>query len=161
MTARRGHRRRGSAAAPADGQLSAGRGTYLLLGVVVLISLFPLYWSLVAASPGQRRRSAQSPPTLMPGANLLENLRPGLRPQTDMRLALINSVIVVGDGDRLGACSPRRWPGSPSPSCGSGAGTRCWSLVVATMMVPTQLGIIPLYIMMADWLRLVQPPPGA
>jgi cellobiose transport system permease protein len=27
-------------------------------------------------------------------------------------------------------------------------------LVVATMMVPTQLGIIPLYIMMANWLHL-------
>ena len=47
-------------------QLSAGRGTYVLLGAVVLVSLFPLYWSVVAASNDQAGIS-KSPPTLIPG----------------------------------------------------------------------------------------------
>ena len=73
-------------------QLSAGRGTYVLLGAVVLVSLFPLYWSVVAASNDQAGIS-KSPPDLVPGTHLLDNLRRMLD-LVDMRKALVNSFVV-------------------------------------------------------------------
>ena len=49
-------------------QLSAGKGTYVLLGFVVAISVFPLYWSFVAASRDNSDIS-RMPPSLLPGGN--------------------------------------------------------------------------------------------
>src|SRR5205814_4715767 len=75
-------------------QLSAGWGTYVLLGTILLISVFPLYWTLVAASQDNAAIS-KAPPTLLPGSDLLDNVRKAFT-ETDMRLALINSTIVAG-----------------------------------------------------------------
>ena len=124
------------------------RSTYLLLGIVVLASLFPLYWSLVAASNDQAAIS-KVPPNLLPGTHLLDNLRRMLE-LVDMRKALVNSFVVSGSvtisvvltATLAGfAFAKLRFRGR-----GALLGT-----VIATMMVPTQLGIIPLYIMMAQW----------
>src|SRR5690348_3053183 len=80
-------RRRGAGA-----QLSAGWGTYAMLGVVLLLSIFPMYWTLVAASHDNSAIS-KAPPALLPGARLLANIGKVFT-QTDMWLALINSVVV-------------------------------------------------------------------
>ena len=138
--------RRGSATR----QLSAGWGTYLLLGAVLLLSVFPLYWTLVAASQTNAAIS-QAPPTLIPGGHLLANLGKAFT-ETDMRLALINSTIVAGTVT-LSVTVTSTLAGfafAKLPFRGRGAAL---GLVVATMMVPPQLGIIPLYIMMANWLH--------
>ncbi len=137
--------RRGSARA---GQLSAGRGTYLLLGVIVVISLFPLYWSLVAASRDNSDIS-KVPPSLLPGANLLANLRKAFT-ETDMQLALTNSVVVatVVTISVVLTSSLAGFAFAKLRFRGRGA---LLATVIGTMMVPTQLGIIPLYIMMAQW----------
>src|SRR5207253_2761541 len=84
--------RRGGSMKSRTHQLSAGRGTYVLLGAVVLVSLFPLYWSVVAASNDQAGIS-KSPPDLVPGTHLLDNLRRMLD-LVDMRKALVNSFVV-------------------------------------------------------------------
>jgi cellobiose transport system permease protein len=131
-------------------QLSAGLGTYVLLGLVVVISLFPVYWSLVAASR-DNSAIAKVPPALVPGSHLLENLRKAFS-QTDMWLALTNSTLVavtvtasvVFTSTLAGfAFAKLRFRGRNG----------LLAVVVATMMVPTQLGIIPLYIMMSNWLH--------
>jgi cellobiose transport system permease protein len=126
-------------------------GVYTLLTIVVLISLFPLYWSFVGASRDNAAIS-KVPPTLVPGGNLLHNLRTAFT-DFDMRLALFNSftvstivtISVVITSTMAGfAFAKLRFKGRGG----------LLIVVIATMMVPTQLGIIPLYIMMANWFHL-------
>lgn len=133
-----------------NSQLSAGWGTYLVLGVVLLLSVFPLYWTVVAASHDNSAIS-RTPPALLPGGRLLDNVR-AVFTRTDMRLALTNSFIVsalvtisvVFTSTLAGfAFAKLRFRGKDA----------LLGVVVATMMVPPQLGIIPLYIMMANWLH--------
>ena len=51
----------------------AGRFTYVVLIVVALVSLFPLYWSLVVASHDNSAVSAY-PPVLTAGPQLFHNI---------------------------------------------------------------------------------------
>ena len=129
-------------------QLSAGRGTYALLAFVTIISVFPIYWSLVSAS-GDNASINSAPPTLLPGGHLAQNIA-RVFADTDMRLAIVNSTLVsatvtvsvVVTSTLAGfAFAKLRFRGRGA----------LFGLVVATMMVPSQLGIIPLYIMMASW----------
>jgi cellobiose transport system permease protein len=130
------------------GQLSAGKGTYLLLSVIVVISLFPLYWSFVAASRDNNDIS-KVPPSLLPGGNLLINLKKAFT-ETDMQLALTNSLLVASivTISVIFSSTLAGFAFAKLRFRGRGA---LLALVVGTMMVPTQLGIIPLYIMMAQW----------
>src|SRR5215470_9339010 len=75
-------------------QLSAGWGTYLLLGIVIAISIFPIYWSLVGAG-GTNASIAKVPPAFFPGTHLFGNIGRAFT-LIDLRLALINSLIVAG-----------------------------------------------------------------
>src|ERR1043166_9145704 len=52
---------------------SAGPLTYAFLILVVLFSVFPLYWSLVVASH-TNAAVYEYPPKLLPGANLFHNI---------------------------------------------------------------------------------------
>ena len=131
-------------------QLSAGWGTYVLLGTILLISVFPLYWTLVAASQDNAAIS-KAPPTLIPGSHLLDNVRKAFT-ETDMRLALINSTIVAGTVT-LSVVLTSTLAGFAFAKIRFRGRNALLGLVVATMMVPPQLGIIPLYIMMANWLH--------
>ena len=126
-------------------------GVYTVLSIVVLVSLFPLYWSFVGASRDNASIS-KVPPTLVPGGNLLHNLSTAFT-DFDMRRALFNSftvstivtISVVLTSTLAGfAFAKLRFQGRSG----------LLIVVVATMMVPTQLGIIPLYIMMANWFHL-------
>ncbi len=129
-------------------QLGAGTGVYVTLAVAVLLSVFPLYWTVVGASRSNTEINSV-PPALLPGGNLFRNIGRAFE-QTEMGLALVNSLVVSGTvtvcvvltSTLAGfAFAKLRFPGR-SPLLAA---------VVATMMVPTQLGIIPLYIMMANW----------
>jgi cellobiose transport system permease protein len=131
-------------------QLSAGWGTYVLLGTILLISVFPLYWTLVAASQDNAAIS-KAPPTLLPGSHLLDNVRKAFT-ETDMRLALINSTIVAGTVT-FSVVLTSTLAGFAFAKLRFRGRNALLGLVVATMMVPPQLGIIPLYIMMANWLH--------
>jgi cellobiose transport system permease protein len=131
-------------------QLRAGNATYVVLAVVLLISLFPLYWTFVAASHNNAAISAV-PPTLLPGGELLTNIRKTFA-QTNMQLALINSLIVSGVVT-LSVVLTSTLAGFAFGKLEFRGRNILLGLVVATMMVPPQLGIIPLYIMMANWLH--------
>src|SRR3954447_159887 len=131
-------------------QLRAGRGTYVVLAVVLLLSLFPLYWTVVAASHDNAAIS-RVPPTLLPGGELLANIRKTFA-QTNMQLALINSLIVSGVVT-LSVVFTSTLAGFAFAKLRFRGRGALLGLVVATMMVPPQLGIIPLYIMMANWLH--------
>jgi cellobiose transport system permease protein len=131
-------------------QLSAGRGTYVVLGIVLVISLFPMYWTFVAASHDNSAIS-KAPPALLPGSQLFVNIGKVFS-QTDMRLALINTFIVASIVT-VSVVLTSTLAGFAFAKLPFRGRNLLLGLVVATMMVPPQLGIIPLYIMMSNWLH--------
>jgi cellobiose transport system permease protein len=138
---------------------SAGPGTYLALILVAAASAFPLYWSLVVASHDNTAVAAY-PPVLTPGSQLWHNIGHLFNSgevNVDFWTALINSAIV--------ATSVTAAVVFFSALAGFAfaklkfRGQRVLMLtIIATMMVPTQLGVIPLYIEMAKfgWVNHLQ-----
>jgi cellobiose transport system permease protein len=127
----------------------AGPGTYLFLLLVAAGSLFPLYWSLVVASHDNSAVAAY-PPVLTPGHELWHNIKRLFNSgevNVSFWTALVNSTIValcvtvavVFFSALAGfAFAKLRF-----------RGRRVLMLtIVATMLVPVQLGVIPLYIEM-------------
>ncbi|WP_253766974.1 carbohydrate ABC transporter permease [Goodfellowiella coeruleoviolacea] len=120
---------------------------YALLVAVVVVSVFPLYWAVVVASRDGSAIGERVPP-LVPGGHLLDNLRE-LVDTVDLWLALGNSLIVAGTvmvsnvvlATLAGFAFARlRFPGRNS----------LFLVVVGTAMMPTQLGVIPLYLVVGD-----------
>jgi cellobiose transport system permease protein len=126
-----------------------GWGTYLIIAIVLLISVFPLYYTFLLAS-SDAKTIAQNPiPSPIPGGKFLENATRVLNSDIDFWKAVTNSVIVavitsisvVFFATLAGfAFAKLRFRG------------RNWLLVfvIATMAVPTQLGIVPLFILMSE-----------
>ena len=76
----------------------------MFLIVVALISLFPLYWSLVVASQSNSAVSAY-PPVLLPGRELFHNISRLFNSNevnVDFWGAMVNTFIVAVGGDDLG-----------------------------------------------------------
>ncbi|MFD6985323.1 carbohydrate ABC transporter permease, partial [Streptomyces sp. NPDC059956] len=136
-------------------QHHAGPLTYVLLGLAALVSLFPLYWNLVAASH-TGERVVEAPAPLLPGPRLFDNLTFAWN-QVDMGEALVNTTIVAG----LVALSTvlfstlAGFAFARLPFKGRGA---LLALVVATMTIPPQLSVIPLYQIITDlgWVDQLQ-----
>ncbi|MEU9294510.1 carbohydrate ABC transporter permease [Streptomyces sp. NPDC048266] len=141
--ARRGNRFRRTAGR----QHHAGPLTYVLLVVAAFVSLFPLYWNLVAASHSGER-VVEAPAPLLPGSRLMDNLSFAWN-QVDMGEALINTTVVAS----LVALSTvlfstlAGFAFAKLPFRGRGM---MLSLVVATMTIPPQLSVIPLYRIITD-----------
>ncbi|MDI5963813.1 carbohydrate ABC transporter permease [Streptomyces sp. SL13] len=128
-------------------QHHGGPVTYLILIVVALASLFPLYFSVVAASTSQSR-IAQSPPPLVPGANLLANLRavwdyngPGGH---TLGLAMVNSVIVAA-AVTVSTVLFSTFAGFAFAKLRFTGRNALMVFVVATIAVPPQLSVLPLF----------------
>lgn len=133
----------------------AGPLAYLFLIVTAVIALFPLYWTVVAAS---RTNSdiAKSPPPLYPGPNLWKNINSALD-QVDMVKALLNSLI-VSSAIAIGTVLFCTLAGFAFAKLSFRFSSFLLILVVATMMVPSQLGVIPLFMLMAklEWVNHLQ-----
>jgi cellobiose transport system permease protein len=138
---------------------SAGPLTYLFLLLVVAGSIFPLYWSFVVASHDNSAIGAY-PPVVTPGSHLWSNIHRLFNAgivNVDFWQALINSTIVasvvtaavVFFSALAGfAFAKLRFRGQ-----------RFLLLtVIATLIVPVQLGVIPLYIEMIHlgWVNHLQ-----
>lgn len=125
-----------------------GRLTRLALLAVAFFSIFPFYYSVVVASQDNTVLS-QVPPPLLPGGNLVTNIERAFG-SAPMTRALVNSFLVAGSitvsvvffSTLAGfAFAKLRFRGRQA----------LLLAVVATMMIPTQLGIIPLYLVMAKF----------
>jgi cellobiose transport system permease protein len=129
-------------------QHHAGPVAYLVLGLVALASLFPLYWTLVAAST-DAHRVVSTPPPLVPGGNLFKNLdyvwhNAGGR---GMGVALLNSTLVAGSVT-LGTVAFSVLAGFAFAKLRFRGRGVLMGLVVATLAVPAQLSVVPLFILM-------------
>jgi cellobiose transport system permease protein len=123
---------------------------YLTLYAVVFFSAFPLYWSVVVASHDNTALSTVPPP-FIPGGNFFANVS-RVFDTVPFAQALVNSVLVSGS-ITLSVVLFSTLAGFAFAKLPFRGRNIMLLFVIATMMVPTQLGIIPLYLMMAklEW----------
>ncbi len=131
--------------------------TYLLLTVIVLVSAFPLYYAFLLASSDAITIAQNPMPSLIPQGNLLENLNRVVTSNIPIWHAITNSVIVavvtsvsVMVFSTLAgfAFAKLRFKGS----------NPLLLFIIATMALPAQLSVVPLFIMMAEleWIGQLQ-----
>lgn len=123
--------------------------TYIALVIAIVLSVFPLYWMFVVATSTNDVVGA-IPPPLIPGGNLVENTRRLFATEdAHFALGLLNSTIAsttvafstVLFGSLAGfAFAKLQFRGRNA----------LLLVILATMMVPVQMGIIPLYMLMAE-----------
>jgi cellobiose transport system permease protein len=120
---------------------------YLILGAVLMASFFPMYWSLVVASSDNSVMGEATPP-LVPGGHLMENFQ-RVFDSSEFALAMTNSLIVA-TSVAVGNVVFASLAGFAFAKLQFKGRNALLVSVIATMMVPTQLGIIPLYILVSD-----------
>ncbi|MCZ7427049.1 carbohydrate ABC transporter permease [Micromonospora sp. WMMA1949] len=126
---------------------SASRLTYLALTLSAVLSIFPIYWMFVVASRTSDTMG-QVPPPLTPGGNLGANIA-RLFDNTDAYFltGLINSAIVATTVT-ISVVFFSTLAGFAFAKLRFRGRNALLLVIVATMMVPTQLGVIPLYLLM-------------
>ncbi|MET8063841.1 carbohydrate ABC transporter permease [Micromonospora sp. NPDC005313] len=126
---------------------SASRLTYLALMLSAVLSIFPIYWMFVVASRTSDTMG-QVPPPLTPGGNLGANIA-RLFDNTDAYFltGLINSAIVATTVT-ISVVFFSTLAGFAFAKLRFRGRNALLLVIVATMMVPTQLGVIPLYLLM-------------
>ncbi|WP_182875224.1 carbohydrate ABC transporter permease [Microbispora sp. H10670] len=138
---------RSRAARSPGGRRSAGFWTYAALVAVLLGSLFPVYWSLIVASH-DNDAIARVPPVLTPGGHLFENIA-RVFDTTAFGKAMLNSFIVSGSVT-VSVVLFSTLAGFAFAKLRFRGRTSLLVVAIATTTVPHQLGIIPLYILMAE-----------
>jgi cellobiose transport system permease protein len=125
---------------------------YLVLLITFVLSIFPLYWMLVMASR-TNDQIVQLPPPLTPGSQLGHNVHALFaNPDVMFAKALMNSFIVAGT-ITVGVVTFSSLAGFAFAKLRFRGSKALLGVVVLTMMVPIQLGTVPLYMMMG-WLGL-------
>ncbi|MBT2450247.1 carbohydrate ABC transporter permease [Streptomyces sp. ISL-43] len=137
------------------GARRGGRLTYAVLVCAVLVSAFPLYWTLVAASRSNADL-ARPMPSLLPGPRLLVNLQSVLD-EADIGRALLNSLI-VSTAITVGTVLCSTLAGFAFAKLRFRGRGALLSAVVASMMIPPQLGVIPLFMLIVklQWVNQLQ-----
>lgn len=155
--ARAAARRRGSRAARAASR-RPGWLTYVLLAVVLVISAFPLYYTLLLGSSTQAEISQQPIPQWLPDLSVLDRFAEVVTSsQINFVKALVNSLIVSVTAS-LAVVFFSTLAGFAFAKLRFAWRRGLLVFVIATMAVPTQLGVIPLYILMTelDWVGKLQ-----
>jgi cellobiose transport system permease protein len=137
------------------GEQRGGLAAYAVLVLTAILALLPLYWTVVAASRSNAD-IAKTPPPLTPGGNLFSNIREALT-QVDMIKALVNSVVVSGS-IALGTVLFCTLAGFAFAKLRFRGSTALLLIILATMMIPAQLGVVPLFILIArlEWVNELQ-----
>ncbi|HEY8450774.1 MAG TPA: carbohydrate ABC transporter permease [Natronosporangium sp.] len=124
--------------------------TRLTLIVAVALSFFPLWWMIVIASR-TNADATRFPPPILPGGNLLNNLRTALSdPSSHLVTGLVNSFIVASTVT-FGVVVISTMAGFAFAKLRFRGRSALLVVVLLTMAVPLQhIGIVPLYIMMVQ-----------
>lgn len=121
--------------------------SYLMLIFMGFVSIFPFYWMFVVASSGSEEIS-KIPPSIVPGPRFLEVMGDVYK-AVPFNLALLNTIIVgltvataqvffsgiAGFAFAKLSFRGRKW---------------LILIIIGTMMLPSQLGIIPMFILMGN-----------
>ncbi|SEU36396.1 carbohydrate ABC transporter permease [Nonomuraea wenchangensis] len=129
--------------------------TYLLLAVATLACVFPLYWMFVVATT-DTAVATRMPPEIIPGENFF-HLAGLVFSTVPFVRSIINSVIVAGSigvGHAV-LCSLAGFAFAKLRFRGRNA---LFLVVVLTMTVPTQLAVIPQYMIISSlgWVDTLQ-----
>lgn len=123
--------------------------TYLLLSIVVLISLVPLYYTFLLASSTSTDIAQNPIPSLVPGTHLVENITRVFNADIDLPRAAWNS-LVVSVATAIAVVFLSVLAGFAFARLQFRGRALLLAFVVATMAVPTQLGVVPLFIVMRE-----------
>jgi cellobiose transport system permease protein len=129
-------------------QMNGTKVTYLLLIVLTLVSIFPLYYTIVMASHTNAEMAASTPP-LLPNGSFFGNLKKALD-LAPLNKGLINSFIVASCVT-AGTVAFSTLAGFAFAKLSFRGAGILLAFCVATMMVPMQMGVIPLYMLMSKW----------
>jgi len=110
------------------------------------VSVFPLYYTIVMASHTNAEMAAATPP-LLPSSSIWGNMRKALE-LAPLNQGLFNSLIVAG-AVTLGTVALCTLAGFAFAKLRFRGSNLLLAICIATMMVPLQMGVIPLYMMMA------------
>lgn len=154
-TATPGQPRRRRGRSGAGRTMHGGKLAHAILILAVLVSAFPFYWTIVAASRSNADL-AGVPPTLLPGSRLIHNFE-AVMEEADIGKALLNS-FVVSSSITVGTvlcCTLAGFAFAKLRFRGRGA---LLAVTVGTMMIPPQLGVIPLFMLIAElqWVNQLQ-----
>ena len=129
--------------------------SYFTLVSVALLSVFPLYWMFVVASNDSAALN-RIPPAVVPGGNFIEHSHRVFDAIPFLR-ALANSFI-VSSATTISVVFFSTLAGFAFAKLRFKGRGALFIVVIATMMVPVQLGIIPQYMIMArlGWLNQLQ-----
>jgi cellobiose transport system permease protein len=110
------------------------------------VSVFPLYYTIVMASHTNAEMASGTPPVL-PTLSIVDNVKKALD-LAPLNQGLINSLIVSG-AITVGTVTLCTLAGFAFAKLRFRGSAVLLAICVATMMVPLQMGVIPLYMMMA------------
>lgn len=122
--------------------LRVGPLGYAVLIVTAILSLFPLYWAFVAATSTNAQINSKVPP-LVPHGSLLHNLHLAMQEESLWR-AMGNSLIVSGSVT-ICVVMFATLAGFAFAKLPFRFSNVLLGSVIATLMIPPQLGVIPLY----------------
>lgn len=123
--------------------------TYALLGAVIIVSILPLYYTFLLAS-NTSAEVAQNPiPSPIPGGQLLDNFVRIFESDIDLAKAAWNS-FVVSTVTAVAVVFFSTLAGFAFAKLRFRGRGALLAFVVATLAVPTQLGVVPLYIVMRE-----------
>ena len=147
--ARAVRRRRRNVGLAGGSDRKPGWVTYAILTVVLLISAYPLYFAFLLASSTAAEIAQNPVPDLLPGGEFFTNLRRVWDADIDLPRATLNSVIaaVVTSASVVLLATLAGVAFAKLRFRGRGP---LLIFVIATMAVPTQLGVVPLFIVMRN-----------
>ena len=123
---------------------------YTALVVILIASLFPFYWSFLIGS-GDAGTLRDPNRSWFPGGNFLENAQTVMRnPAVNFWKAITNSII-VSTAVSVSTVVLSTLAGFAFAKLRFKGNNVLFVAVLATMAVPVQLGLVPLYIIMVEY----------
>jgi len=126
---------------------------YLILSIITFLSIFPFYWMFIVAS-NTDDEIAKTPPSLIPGPRFFEVAHKVLTAEGVYFVKALTNTFVVGLAVAIAQVIFSAIAGFAFAKLDFKGRRFATLFVVATMMLPSQLGIVPLFIM-AGKLHLV------
>jgi cellobiose transport system permease protein len=123
--------------------------TYVALVLAALLSLFPIYYMFVV---GTRSNDSlgQIPPPVTPGGNFFDNIERLFANPDAMFLVGLGNSFIVSTAVTVSVVFFSSLAGFAFAKLRFRGSNVMLLIIIGTMMVPTQLGIIPLYMIMAS-----------
>ncbi|MEY2815519.1 MAG: hypothetical protein RJA78_95 [Actinomycetota bacterium] len=125
-----------------------GIGGYIVLAFVTFLSIFPFYWMFIVASNGTDEIS-KIPPTLVPGPRFFTVISNVYEVLPSFNQALLNTVY-VGTIVAVAQVFFSAIAGFAFAKLNFRGQRFMVLFVILTMMLPSQLGIIPLFMLMGN-----------